>query len=435
MSIKRSLIKNTFFNLGGYFYLLLASFFSISIILGNLGREKFGVYIFLASFISISSVFEFGISSAVVRRLSLPTISKDEKISVWKTSFSLFLFISSCLSLMVMGILVFVTRTLPMFRGIDQTSLNWSIFILTAIVFINHINTHFLSLPQAEQRFDIFNSKTFLVGTANTVLSAIVSGFYPNFAVIFLTQLIFHLVTLIFLFNYASRIFPGNNIFPKYKKSEGRGLISFGLKNFAGTLANQIDLQFSTYTLGAFSSPSAITAFNIPQNIVLKGAGIVSQISQVVFPLSSSLLEKNRIGKLKKLVLSIQGITFLGGILAIILSFSIGKPFLLWWLKDEIVVEMAYPVLKIMSIYFLFNALTPIPSVILQSIGKPQVASFFAILTTVIDAIAMIILIPKLGAMGAAYSTLLSSIITVPAVLIVTWILFNREVKKTIQTT
>lgn len=134
-------------------------------------------------------------------------------------------------------------------------------------------------------------------------------------------------------------------------------------------------------------------------------------------------------------MLSIQGITFLGGILAIILSFSIGKPFLLWWLKDEIVVEMAYPVLKIMSIYFLFNALTPIPSVILQSIGKPQVASFFAILTTVIDAIAMIILIPKLGAMGAAYSTLLSSIITVPAVLIVTWILFNREVKKTIQTT
>ncbi len=435
MSIKRSLIKNTFFNLGGYFYLLLASFFSISIILGNLGREKFGVYIFLASFISISSVFEFGISSAVVRRLSLPTISKDEKISVWKTSFSLFLFISSCLSLMVMGILVFVTRTLPMFIGIDQTSLNWSIFILTAIVFVNHINTHFLSLPQAEQRFDIFNSKTFLVGTANTVLSAIVSGFYPNFAVIFLTQLIFHLVTLIFLFNYASRIFPGNKIFPKYKKSEGRGLISFGLKNFAGTLANQIDLQFSTYTLGAFSSPSAITAFNIPQNIVLKGAGIVSQISQVVFPLSSSLLEKNRIGKLKKLVLSIQGITLLGGILAIILSFSIGKPFLLWWLKDEIVVEMTYPVLKIMSIYFLFNALTPIPSVILQSIGKPQVASFFAILTTVIDAIAMIILIPKLGAMGAAYSTLLSSIITVPAVLIVTWVLFNREVKKTIQTT
>jgi O-antigen/teichoic acid export membrane protein len=432
MSLTKSLIKNSVFNLGGYFYLLLASFFSISIILGNLGRDMFGVYIFLASFISMSAVFDFGISTAVVRKLSLPTISPEGKVSVWKTSFSLFLLISTCLSLIVMGILIFVTRALPMFKLLDQTTINWSIITLTVIVFINQINNHFLSLPQAEQRFDVFNSKTFLVGTANTVLSAIASGVYHNIAIIFLIQLVFHLATLIYMIVYALKIFPGEKFLPKYEKKEVKDLVGFGLKNFVGTLANQVDLQISTYALGSLSTPTSISAFNIPQNIVLKSAGIVSQISQVVFPLSSSLLEKSRIEKLKKMVLNIEGLTFIGGILAIVLSYTVGNDFLLWWLKDPVVVSFAFPILKILSIYFLINALTPIATVIIQSIGKPQIASFFAVLTTLVDAVGMFALIPRFGALGAAYSTLLSAIITVPPFLIVTWIMFNREVKKTL---
>lgn len=432
MSIKKSLIKNTGFNLGSYLYLLLASFFSISVLLGNLGRDMFGVYLFLGSIIPLAAVFDFGISSAVVRRLSLPNIDKDEKISTWKTSFSLFLWIGGCLSLIVLGILVYLTNTLSIFDKLNPQTINWTIAILTATVFINHINSHFLSLPQAEQRFDIFNSKTLFVGTGNTILSAIMSSIYPNIAIIFLLQLVFHLITFIYMTFYALHIFPGKKFLPGYKKQEGKGLIDFGLKNFAGTLANQADVQISKYALGSLASASAITAFSIPQNIVLKAAGIISQIAQVVFPLSSSLLEKNRIEKLKKMVITIELITLGCGLLAIFLSFTVGKEFLYWWLKDEVVVNSAYPILKIMSIYFLITALTPIPSVLIQSIGKPQTTSFFAILTAVVDSIAMFILIPIYGVLGAAYATLLSSILTVPPFLIVASILFGKEIKKTL---
>ncbi|HSV95143.1 MAG TPA: polysaccharide biosynthesis C-terminal domain-containing protein [Spirochaetia bacterium] len=432
MSIKASLIKNTGFNLAGYIYLLVTSFFSISILLGNLGRDLFGVYLFLGSFIPLAAVFDFGISNAIVRRLSLPDITKSEKVTAWKTSFSLFLVISISLSLVVGGILLFVTRTLPMFKIIDPIILNWTVLILVITVFVNHLNSHFLSLPQAEQRFDVFNSKTLLVGTGNTLLSAILSAFFPNLALIFLLQLVFHIFTSIYMTIYSYRIFPGKSFLPGYNEEEGRGLVDFGLKNFAGTLANQADVQISKYALGSLSSASAITAFSIPQNIVLKAAGVISQIAQVVFPLSSSLLEKSRIEKLKKMVLGIEALTFLCGILAITLSFTVGREFLLWWLKDEIVVSAAFPILKILSIHFLITALTPIPSVLVQSIGKPQITSFFAILTAVVDGIAMFILIPQFGVLGAAYATLLSSILTVPPFLIVAWVLFNKEIKRTL---
>ena len=434
MSIKTSLIKNTGFNLASYIYLLLASFFSISILLGNLGRDLFGAYLFLGSFIPLASVFDFGISTAVVRKLSLPNIEKNERLVIWKTSFALFLGISVCLSLVVWGILTYLTSTLPMFRIIDQSILNATVLILVITVFINHLNSHFLSLPQAEQRFDVFNSKTILVGTGNTILSAILSSIYPNLALIFLLQLTFHLLTLLYMARYSVKVFSGKNLLPKYEKKEGKDLINFGIRNFAGSLAGQADIQVSKFALGSMVSASAITAFSIPQNIVLKAAGVISQISQVVFPLSSSLLEKKRIGKLKKMAIGIELFTLLCGILAVIFSYTFGHQFLLWWLKDAVVVGVAFPILKIMSFYFLLTALTPIPSVLIQSIGKPQTTSFFAVLTAVINGILMFTLIPRFGVIGAAYSTLISSFLTVPPFLIVAWILFNKEIRKTLAT-
>lgn len=430
MSIKSSLIKNTGFNLASYVFLLLASFFSISVLLGNLGREVFGVYLFLGSFIPLAAVFDFGISTAVVRRLSLPDISHSEKITTWKTSFSLFIWIGAALSVIVALLLFYLTHTLPLFASVNVVTLNWTILILSITVFINHINSHFLSLPQAEQRFDIFNSKTLLVGSANTILSALLSSIFPNVALIFLLQLVFHSLTFLYMWNYCSKIFSGNDFFPRFIKEEGRGLVSFGLKNFVGTLASQIEAQLSKYALGIMISAQAITAYSIPQNIVAKGAGVVSQVAQVFFPLGTSLLEKERVRKLGRTVLVIQVLTLLGGFLAIFLSFTIGKEFLMWWLKDTVVVEMAFPVLKILSFYFTLTALTPIPSVLLQSLNKPQIPSLFAVLTVVTEIIAMIILVPLYQVQGAAIATLIGSCATVPVFLFVTWRIFQKEVRR-----
>ncbi|HEX9008234.1 MAG TPA: oligosaccharide flippase family protein [Patescibacteria group bacterium] len=431
MSIKSSLIKNTGFNLAGYFYLLLASFFSISILLHNLGRDVFGVYVFLASFISLAAVFDFGISTAVVRKLSIPQTTRDEKVKTWKTSFSIFLILAGILFLTVIVLLQYLSKTMGIFSHIDGSTLNFSILILAVIIFINHVNTHLLSLPQAEQRFDIFNVKTFFVGTANTVVSAIVSGFYHNIALLFLFQLVFHLLTFIFMIVYSLKFFSGKDFAPRYDRRTGKDLFSFGIKNFVGTLMGQVESQLSGFVLGAMATASAITSFSIPQSIVVKGAGVVSQFAQAFFPLSASLLEKDRIKKLKSLVLGIEAITLAGGILAVFLSFSIGDQFLTWWLKDPVVVQTAFPVLKILSFYFVLVSLTPVPTALLQGLNKPQIPSFFATLTVTFEIILSILLVPGMGPVGMAYAFLASVCVTVPLMLGASWKNLQMEIKRT----
>lgn len=430
MSIKVALLKNTLFNLLGYLYLLLASFFSITILLNNLGRDMFGVYLFLSSFVPFVSVFDFGISLASIRELSLPSTPRSEKVKVWQTSLAIYVFISFVLVIFVSLLLLYLFRSMPLLTNSGIKDVYPIIFSIAVTIFINHINNILLSIPQANQRFDIFNSKTFLVGTANTLLTSLLTYYTQNISTVFFLQFAFHLLTFLFVLNYALKNYTYSELLPGYHRSTGKKLLAYGLKNFVGTLAGQVEAQISKFFLGFLSTAQAISSFSIPQNIVTKGAGVVSQFAQAFFPLSASLLEKDRIVKLKKLYIGLQVIILSGGVLSVFCAYYFGEEFLLWWLKDQVIVSTAYPALKVLSFYFLLLSLTPIPTALVQGLGKPQIPSFFAILTLVLEASFMFFLIPKYQTLGAAYALLGSLVITVPTFLLATKVIFGNYIKK-----
>lgn len=429
MSIKKTLFKNTFFNLTGYVYLLLASFFSISIMLSNMGKDLFGVYIFLAGFIPLASVFDMGLSIALIREMAS---EKDPQslAKTWRTGLFIFFVQALSLALIFFLLLLYLFEKLPLFATLLPDGHIKIALVLSLTVFMNHINNAYLSIPQALQRFDVYNSKSYLVGTANTLLTAWLTLKTINLTNIFLLQLIFHLITFAYIFLYAKKVFGQDAFKPTIFKDKQKSLTNFGLKNFIGTLAGQVEAQISKFFLGFLSTAQSITAFNIPQNLVMKSAGLVSQVSQAFFPLSANLLSKEKILKLKKLYLSLQVLIFIGGLVTVYLVNSYGYLFLSWWLKDVQIVALAYPVLQVLSFYFVLLALTPLPTAMLQGLGLPQVPSFFAVLTTFLEAVLMWLLIPRFHELGAAYAYLITIAITSPAFLIYTSIVFRKQLKK-----
>jgi len=430
MGIKKTLIKNSFFNLGSYAYLLLAAFFSIPIILNSLGSDLFGVYVLLSSVVPLVSALDFGLGNAVVRELSLPDFPKKDYISTWRTSFCLFTVIGIFLSLAVFGFLRVIPNYWDIFRLIDASSLTQLSYIIGFTVLFNHLNAHLLNLPQARQQFEIFNLKTLLVGTGNTVVTAVASTLTKNIADLFLIQFIFHFLTFVFLVVYAKRIFSGWDFFPSLKKKTAARLTIFGLKNFAAALSGHFEAQASKYIIGAKASALAITAFSIPQNIMLKAAGVISQVAIAIFPTGTSLLTKDRMPKLTKLILLIESAILAFGLIGILGAYAFGGQFLLWWLKNPAVVGLATPVLWVLSFYLLLTALTPIPTVVLIGMNYPQVPSFFAVLTVAIEIVLLFVLVPSLQAVGAAYAVVGAAAITVPSMLFVFWYLYRKQFRK-----
>ena len=429
MSIKKTLFKNTLFNLTGYIYLLLASFFAISIMLSNLGKDLFGVYIFLASFIPLASVFDLGVSMGLIRQIAGEKDIKNQT-KTWQTGLFIFLVQAFALSVIFFALILYLLYKLPLFGLLPSNSYLLTSLILSFTVFINHLNNGLLSVPQAMQRFDVYNSKSYLVGTANTLLTAWLTTKTNNLSQVFALQLLFHFVTFVYVYAYVKKIFGSGAFKPKLHQEEQKSLISFGLKNFVGTLAGQVEAQISKFFLGFLSTAQSITAFNIPQNLVMKSAGLVSQVSQAFFPLSANLLSKEKIQKLRKLYISLQILIFLGGLLAIYLVSQYGQVFLFWWLKDGQIVSLAYPVLQVLVFYFVLLSLTPLPTALLQGLGLPQIPSFFAVLTTILEIIFMWLLIPTYHELGAAYAYLATIAITSPAFLIYTSIVFRKQLKK-----
>lgn len=429
MSIKKTLVRNTAFNLFGYIYLLGVSFLSISIFLNNLGRDLFGIYIFLASFVPIASVFDLGVSIALIRSLASNDVNESDKKHIWQTGLFIFLIQSLILGIFFFALIVYFFHNLPLLSSLfGSTNIYILSFLLGSTIFLNHINNALLSIPQAFQRFDIYNSKTYLVGTANTLLSAWITYYTRNLNFIFLLQFIFHIITFLYALSFGKKQIGDIVLTPVYNSDHAKKLINFGIKNFIGTLAGQIEAQISKFFLGFLSTAQSITAFNIPQNIFIKGAGIVSQLAQAFFPLSASLLEKDRIGKLKKLFVGLQFLILISGVLVVALVHNFGETFLMWWLKDSVIVNASLPVLKIMSYYFVLVSLTPLPTALSQGLGKPQVASFFAVLTMSIEAILLFVLVPKYHEVGAAYSFLFSSAVTVPSFLFYLSFLLNKKI-------
>jgi len=432
MSIKKTLLKNTSFNLIGYVYLTIAAFISIPILLRNFGQELYGVYLLFSGIIPLMVAIDFGLSQATTRYLSLPKNSDKKRSVIWQTSFTLFFLVGLLIAAISFISFYFFASKSSVFSSLPSFQFLPLSIAISLILLFNHLNISLMTLIQSNQRFDIYNLRVLIVGTGNTLLTAFISTFTTNLVTIFFFLFSCHFITFLIFLRYACRHFSFS--LPKFilDKVYSKKLFSFGLRQFVGNLASQINIQVSKYILGLSLAVKIVPVFSIPQNVMVKGTGVVSQLTLAFFPLSASLVTKEKIKKLSRLVVGLQFSILFIGILQVLFIYTLGDDVLHLWLNNPNFVIQAYPILKVLSWYFLLTTITPIPTSVLDSINLPQVPSFFAVLTAILTLGSMLYLVPSFGALGAAYAYVFASAITVPLFLFVFCRAFSKYIKKTL---
>ena len=432
MSIKKTLLKNTSFNLIGYVYLTIAAFISIPILLRNFGQELYGVYLLFSGIIPLMVAIDFGLSQATTRYLSLPKNSDKKRSVIWQTSFTLFFLVGLLIAAISFISFYFFASKSSVFSSLPSFQFLPLSIAISLILLFNHLNISLMTLIQSNQRFDIYNLRVLIVGTGNTLLTAFISTFTTNLVTIFFFLFSCHFITFLIFLRYACRHFSFS--LPKFilDKVYSKKLFSFGLRQFVGNLASQINIQVSKYILGLSLAVKIVPVFSIPQNVMVKGTGVVSQLTLAFFPLSASLVTKEKIKKLSRLVVGLQFSILFIGILQVLFIYTLGDDVLHLWLNNPDFVVQAYPILKVLSWYFLLTTITPIPTAVLDSINRPQVPSFFAVLTAILTLGSMLYLVPSFGALGAAYAYVFASAITVPLFLFVFYRAFSKYIKKTL---
>lgn len=395
-----SLKRATIWNISGYVYLLLASFIATPILVKYLGITEFSRYsLILASTILVSAI-NLGLPQAVVRALAIAHKFSKKRQTIWASSSLLFI---------ITGILAGLIAVLLVYPLHLEIPLLITIF---GIGLLNNLVSHYLTLPQAEGHFGYFNTKTFIIGTGNTLLAAYLA--FRGFGIlgIFAMQLFTYWITLLPLAYFSLKYFPqprkGKASLPVIKS-----LTTFGLKNWGGKLVGQVQSQYAKYLLAAVS-PISLSAFVIAQGLVQKSAGGVVQLATAIYPASA------RAGldpSFAKLYHRLQFGLFILGLLSACLYYLFGHEFLIWWLHSAELAKLIDSIMRVLVWYFVLLLLTPLPSTILDGLGRPGLSSLFAFITSFIEILLALILFPTQGLFAPVYASLIAIMLTTPALI------------------
>lgn len=421
MSNKAILIKNSSINLFSYLYIIVIAIFYIPLLIKNLGTEQFGLYIIFAGIPQLISSLDLGLTASTIKHL----VNKDKKVrqGYWNSSFRLFTILGAVLSLVSIMILLLL-KNYKSFASIPYTEYSKIIIFLGIAILLDYLIMHAITLSQSQQRFEIYNIRTFIVGS-NGLVAALVSIFSSSLSLIFFVRLLTRLLTYLLLI-FDSKKFISLPKFSFKDKNYSRTLLNFGLKNFIGKAVNQIQAQFPKFALLNFISSSAVAIYSIPLTLIQRATGVISQVSLAFFPFTANL-EKKKINKLKKVYISTQLLIAILGIFGIFVVKYFARSVLLWWLSDIELVDAIFPILTVLSYALAVNMLAPLPSALFDGLGKPQLTSFFATVTAVLEITLTLLLISRFKILAPAYGSLIALSLTTPLLILKSITVLNDE--------
>jgi len=398
-----SLTRATSWNIAGYIYLIITSLISTPILVHGLGLAQFVQYgLIIATLVLVSSL-DLGLPQAVVRAFSREYKSFAKRQIIWATSSLLFL---------LTGLFGGVVATIIVARFTQDPQIILTVF---AIALMTSLVSHYSTLPHAEGHFGYFNTKTFIVGTGNTLFAAYLAYHSYGILTILLYQLACYFLSLLVLAYFSLKFFP--------RPCDGRpslkiakALVSFGVKNQAGKVVGQIQAQYAKYILSSIT-PLNLSAYLISTSLVQKLSGGISQLSTAIYPTAA---RNPDISQLRSLYYALQVGLFLLALFGVGVYHFLGFPFLTWWLHAPELVIIVDSAMRVLVWYFAFLVTTPLASSILDSQGKPEITSTFAFITTAIEISISLFLLRDYGLFAPIYASLIAIAFTTPFLLYVT---------------
>ena len=96
-----SLIRNSFYNIAGFAVPTLVAVPALGILARLLGPENFGLFTLAFALIGYASIFDAGISRAVIREIALYRESEKEQIQIISTASVIVLFLGVVAALLL----------------------------------------------------------------------------------------------------------------------------------------------------------------------------------------------------------------------------------------------------------------------------------------------------------------------------------------------
>ena len=400
--------RNIGYNIVGYIWPMVFALFVTPIIIFRLGVKDYGIYLFVTTFISLLGLLDLGLGAAVVKYMA-NYLGKNDSIGAQRlihASNYLSIIISTTGLIAALFIAFFGPKLLPsQFASYEAYS---NLFVLAGLIFFfNSIDFTYTVLLSALQRFDIANKIGVISLTLTSLITLVVVLFGGSVASILIIQLISTILVGIITFFEVKKILPYATLKFVWDSYEIKRCYSFGLVTTINSVANTALTTLDRLIIPFFVGPSNLTYYSVPGNVTSKIPGVANTLSGIIFPMTSSLdgsTDSIRINLLY--VRSFRLITPVAASLTVT-AIAFAHQSLQYWLNAEFANHSTNILIILAFTNFILALLGPLSNFLL-GLGKLKFLTTMSIIMGVINAVLLIILLPKYGIVGAAWAYLIS---------------------------
>jgi O-antigen/teichoic acid export membrane protein len=398
------LFRNTGYNLFTQGILIILAIWAIPILVHRLGDDKFGILALLWAVVGYFSLLDLGVSRANTKFLSESLALDDKKLSstiAWNS-----ITLSAGLGVVSMVVVIAATPYLLVsvfkvspgfYKDASDAFLYASLSVPFMLIFgsIKGIQMAFL-------RFDLTNTFQGGMSALQWIGSIVLVWFGLGLKEIMLLTFLLRIISAAVAFSILPRLIP--NFYDSINLWDGlvmRKMLKFGGWVSVSQIISPLFVYLDRILIGVFLSLSAVAFYSVPQEAIGRLLIIPASFSIVLFPIFSGQnateLNQRKSGDLYYLSLKYLTLLMLPMTIGII---AYAQDILHLWVGPRYGGESAF-VLQIIAIGFLFNSVGQVPNIVLQAFGRPDLTAKFHLLELPIMIILNIILIPRVGIIGA----------------------------------
>ncbi len=407
VTLANKTIGNALAGVIGYAWPVMLALITTPYIVHKLGNDAYGVLALVTSVLGFFAFFDLGVTNAAVKYIAESYAKNDTKeiSKIIGSSLSVFLTVGALGgTLIALMTSTLVQKVLKIPSAYVSDSI-FAFYIASCGFVLNMVVGVFASIPKAIQRYDLTTKVNLIIGTSLTL--SIVLTVYLGYGLkhVVILNFLSSLGSLLAYILVTKKYLKGVSIKIHFDSSTFRKLFQFGMYSLIVIISSAVYYQLDRLLIGSFLGSASVAYYVVPASVATAMFSLIVSLMGVVFPLCSHLYATGEHEKLRELFLKANKYAFIFVVSlaspVIVLSTQIMT---IWMGADYSVKSSA--VLVILTLSVVFNSLGIIPYYILDGIGMPGVNAKVAILTAIMNISLCLLLIPRLGLIGAALSNL-----------------------------
>lgn len=392
MSAKK-LLGNSFWNLSSYMVLMFAFLPSMGIMARILGLEPFGIYTLLFALIGYASMFDLGISRALIRAIAMADKQTQQIQSILGTATLLILLSSGVAAALVLLFSPLLVQWLNISPNLRTDSLLAFRLMALSLPFLL-LQTVWLSYLEGLSDFKQVNIQRTISGLLLAILPLLAILYQASLSFAVLGLFVGRLITCVLAYFWALPTSLRKGLW-HWDRQQAHGLLRFGGWLTVSNVISPLMVYFDRFLLSNLNGATTVSFYTAPAEAITRLLNIPGAVVRVIFPLISAQEDARQETRLTYLLLlGVCGLISLVGIVG-------AKWIILLWL-GEAYIEQSVPLLQILLVGFFFNAIAQIPYTVIQAKGHAHITAYVH-LAEILPYIALLyVLISHFGLLGAA---------------------------------